>query len=64
MTDEEYDRILKKSQEFEAAKWGFGPYIGFGLSYIQGRLTMAIGKWSFEIVTHQPDLLNKTYLIK
>ena len=41
--NEEYDKILAKSKEFLAAKKGFGPYIGFGLSEVHGNLTMAIG---------------------
>ena len=39
----EYDRILWESKEVWAANRGLGPYIGFGLSDVQGRLTMAIG---------------------
>ena len=63
MTNEEYDLILEKSKEFLAAKKGLGPYIGFGLSYIQGTLTMAIGKWSFDIFTRQSDIFNKFIFI-
>ena len=46
-TNEEYDQILEKSNEYLAATHGLGPYIGFGLSYIQKTLTIAIGQWSF-----------------
>ena len=50
MKSEEYDKILKKSKEFLAAEKGLGPYVGFGLSEIHGKPTIAIGEWSPEFV--------------
>ena len=43
MNNKDYDRILVHSKEFWAAKKGLGPYTGFGLSDINGTLTIAIG---------------------
>ena len=43
INNRKYDQILEKSNEYLAAKEGLGPYIGFGLSNVQGTLTMAIG---------------------
>ena len=40
---EEYDRVLEKSKEFLVAQAGLGPYVGFGLSKLHGKLTIAIG---------------------
>ena len=43
---EEYDQILKNSKEFQAAQKGLGPYVGFGLSNLHKRLTIAIGTFN------------------
>ena len=56
--DREYERILARSQEYRVARKGLGPYVGFGLSDLNGTLTMAIGKIVLKILNFKQSYLS------